>query len=224
MRPLALLPLAVALSTHALPSQTTTLDEGSFTISVNGSRAGREDFRIRRTADNAQIQATATVTYNDRRLAPRMNTNLEGEPTEYVVEVREGAGGGEVVSGLVGRGRVSARVKSSRGESAKEFIVSNGAIVIDDEVFHQYYFITKAATNGAVPVIVPRRNTQVTMRVTRMGTERVDVGGTAIEAQKFRIADPSGADRDVWADSAGRVLKVEIASRGIVAIRDEPPR
>lgn len=224
MRAFALLPLAIALAARPALTQSTTLDEGSFTITVNGARAGREDFRIRRTPDGAQIQATATVTYADRRLAPRMNTTPEGLPTTYVVEVKDGGEGDETVSGLVGRGRVSARVKSSRGESAKEFIVSHGAVVIDDDVFHQYYFITRAAMSGTVPVIVPRRNTQVTMRVTRAGTERVEIGGTAIEAQKFRISDPAGADREVWADSSGRILKVTIPSKGVVALRDDPPR
>jgi len=73
-------------------------------------------------------------------------------------------------------------------------------------------------------VIVPRRNTQVTMRVADAGTEKLAIGGTTLDARHYTIADPGGADREVWADSAGRLLKVAIPSRGVVALRDDPPR
>jgi hypothetical protein len=119
---------------------------------------------------------------------------------------------------------VSASVKNARGESANEFVVSQGALVIDDEVFHQYYFLTRRKTLGPVSVIVPRRNTQVTMRVSDAGADKVTIGGATLDARHYTIADPGGADREVWADASGRLLKVAIPSRGVVALRDDPPR
>jgi hypothetical protein len=120
---------------------------------------------------------------------------------------------------------VSATVRTARGESANEFVVSQGALVIDDEVFHQYYFITRRKNPvGPVSVIVPRRNTQVTMRVADAGTEKLSIGGTTLDAHRYTIADPGGSDREVWADGSGRLLKVAIPSRGVVALRDDPPR
>jgi hypothetical protein len=62
------------------------------------------------------------------------------------------------------------------------------------------------------------------MRVTAAGTDNVSIGGSSIEAKRFAIADPGGADREVWTDATGHVLKVAIPSRGIVALRDDPPR
>jgi len=56
------------------------------------------------------------------------------------------------------------------------------------------------------------------------GTEKISIGGTPIDARHFTIADPGGANREVWADASGRLLKVSIPSRGIVALRDDPPR
>jgi hypothetical protein len=217
--------LAGAVSATPLSSQVATLDEGSFTISVNGQRVGREDFRIRSTpaANGTEVVATASVSYADRRVLPQMRADAEGVPVRYVVEVKDGPGVEESVTGLVGRGRVSARVKNARGESANEFVVSPGALVIDDDVFHQYYFIARRA-GKSVSVIVPRRNTQVTMRVTAAGDDKVSIGGTPIDAKRYTIADPGGADREVWTDAGGRVLKVTIPSRGVVALRDDPPR
>lgn len=228
MKTLSLVSFAVATaSATSLPGQVATLDEGSFTITVNGERVGREDFRIRSTpsGNGPEVVATANVTYNDRRILPQLQADSMGA-VRYVVEVKEGGATSESVTGLVGRGRASALVKNARGQSANEFVVSRGAIVIDDDVFHQYYFITRRGDRAAGPVsvIVPRRNTQVTMRVAIAGTDRVTIGGTTIEARHYTISDPRGADREVWADSSGRVLKVSIPSRGIIALRDDPPR
>jgi hypothetical protein len=225
MKTLTLVAVAASVAATPLRSQVATLDEGSFTISVNGERVGREDFRIRSTPGTSgpEVVATASVSYANRRVLPQMRADSSGVPVRYVVEVKDGPGGvDERVDGLVGRGRVSARVKNARGESANEFVVSPGALVIDDDVFHQYYFI--ARRSGPVSVIVPRRNTQVTMRVTAAGADKVSIGGTSIEAQRFTIADPGGADREVWTDAGGRLLKVAIPSRGVVALRDDPPR
>jgi len=227
MRPLTLLLVAGSAAASPLWSQVTTLDEGSFSITVNGERVGREDFRIRSTpgSNGPEIVATANVSYTSRRVIPQTRADSAGVPSLYVVEVKDGPSVGERVEGVVGRGRVSAHVKNSRGESANEFVVSPGALVIDDDVFHQYYFITRRKSpTGPVSVIVPRRNTQVTMRVADAGTEKLMIGGTPLDAHRYTVADPGGADREVWADASGRLLKVTIPSRGVVALRDDPPR
>ena len=217
-------PLLVAAS--AASAQVVVVDEGSFAISVNGARVGREDFRIRSTPtpNGPQYVANATVTYNDRRVFPMTETDAGGIPMKYVVEVKDGPSVREKFMGAIGRGRVSAHVQDSRGESAREFVVSQGALVIDDDVFHQYYFIALRKLSGAVPVVVPRRNTQVSMRVSSAGSEQLAIGGSTIDALRFSISDPSGADRELWTDAAGRVLKVTIPSRGITALREDPPR
>jgi len=227
MKTLTLVVAAGVLYSSRLFAQVATLDEGSFTISVNGDRVGREDFRIRSTpgSNGPELVATASVSYANRRVLPQMQADSAGVPVRYVVEVKDGPAVNERVDGVVGRGRASAKVKNSRGESANEFVVSQGALVIDDDVFHQYYFITRRAQpTGSVSVIVPRRNTQVTMRVADAGTEKLTIGGSAIDARHFTIADPGGADREIWADASGRLLKVAIPSRGVVALRDDPPR
>jgi len=53
MKPLTLVGFLTALVAGPLSGQVATLDEGSFTISVNGERVGREDFRIRSTPGSA---------------------------------------------------------------------------------------------------------------------------------------------------------------------------
>ena len=218
----------IALLGVAFPAaaQVAVVDEGSFTISHQGTRIGREEFAIRRTPHPGAdvLVANATVTYTDRRLSPALQTDAAGAPLRYQVEVSAGADVQERLQGRVGRGRFSAQLRTPRGESAREYVVADGALILDDDVFHQYYFVARAGRTGAVPVVVPRRNVQVTMRVEGEGAEVVTIGGTRIPATRYVMTEPDGARRRIWVDAEGRVLKVTLEARGITATRDDPPR
>jgi hypothetical protein len=217
-----------ALVGLALPAtaQVAVVDEGSFTIAHSGTRIGREEFAIRRTPNPGGdiLVANATVVYTDRRLSPALQTDAAGAPLRYQVEVSAGADVQERLQGRVGRGRFSAQLRTPRGESAREYVVADGALILDDDVFHQYYFLARAGRTGAVPVVVPRRNVQLTMRVENQGADAVTIDGSRIAATRYVMTEPDGATRRIWVDSEGRVLRVSLDARGITATRDEPPR
>jgi hypothetical protein len=217
-----------ALLGLALPAaaQVAVVDEGNFTISHNGTRIGREEFAIRRTPNPGGdvFVANATVVYTDRRLAPALQTDAAGAPLRYQVEVSAGADVQERLQGRVGRGRFSAQLRTPRGESAREYVVADGALILDDDVFHQYYFLARSGRTGAVPVVVPRRNVQLTMRVENQGADAVPIDGSRIAATRYVMTEPDGTTRRIWVDSEGRVLKVTLDGRGITATRDDPPR
>ena len=222
----ALAPAIAAAAPAA--AQVSTVDEGSFTITQNGTRVGREDFRIRRTPTgdaSVNFVASATVDMGDRQLAPDLRTDTHGGLLAYRMEVRSGPAAQERLRGTVERGLFTAVLTSARGEAAREYMVSDGAVILDDDVYHQYYFLASGAgRRGVLPVVVPRRNVQVTMRVESVGTEAVTVGGRSMTASHLVVTEPGGASRDVWADAEGRVLRVAFPSRGIVAERDDAPR
>jgi hypothetical protein len=216
---------ATAVTASASAQAARTLDRGSFSISINGQRVGREDFTISGTpgASGMEYLSKATVTWGDRRLTPSLWSDSSGAPSRYRVEVKGTSGSVERWMGNISRGRVSAQINTPRGEADREYVVADGAILLDDDVFHQYYFVALRANGATVPIVVPRRNTQLALRVSNAGNEPVSVGGTSIEARHLQFTEPSGVVREVWVDSAGRVLKVAIPSRGIIALRDDPP-
>lgn len=217
--------MLIPLSSALAGAQVRTLDQGSFTITMNNQRIGREDFSIVEDAStqNLRTLAKATVEYRERglRLQPLLTANASGASTDYDITVR----GGPLQrwTGTIDRNRVRSMIFSERGQAAKEFVVSVGAMVLDDDVFHQYYFVAKRAGEGSIPVIIPQRSAQSTVTVARLGAERIDIGTTQVEAQKLSVTEGSGPTREVWVDSQGRVLRVAIPSRGIVAARDELP-
>ena len=114
-------------------------------------------------------------------------------------------------------------VRTPRGESARELRIPDGALVLDDDVFHQYFFLTRRDRGASVQAVLPRRNARVTLKITQAGNESIPVGSASVAA-KHLIVDDGAAPRDVWIDAAGRVLKVAIPSRGLVAQRDDPPK
>ena len=229
MIPFRLAILATALG--ALPASTaaaqvTTVDEGSFSVTQNGRPIGREEFRISSSPGTSGpiYVATANAVYDDRRLSPALRTDTSGAPIAYQIDVRDGAETQERLTGQVGRGRFSARIQTPRGEAAREYLVSDGALVLDEDIYHQYYFLARRNRSGSVPVVIPRRNAQVVMHVTTKGREPVTIGGQTIDARHLVLTEPGGGVRDIDVDDQGRVLRVSIPARGIVALRDDPPR
>jgi hypothetical protein len=229
-----ILPIAAALLLgvpNLASAQVTTVDEGSFSIFRGGTRPadriGQESFTIRRTksAGGDVVVANATVTFANEHLAPALRTDASFSPLAYQVEVRTGDDV-QRLRGRIGGGRFSAQIKTARGESSKEYIVSDGALILDDDIFHQYYFVVQRAKGGAatVPVVIPRRNTQEMMRIQSAGSDPVRVGTTSVEGRHYTITEGKGATRQIWADAQGRVLKVQLDGSNITAIRDELPR
>lgn len=227
-RDLLLLSL-VALHAGSVEAQgVRTLDRGSFTITVNGQRAGREDFTISSTPvpNGVEYLSRATVSMGEQRLNPSLMSDELGRPARYQIEVKGTSGTTERWMGGITRGRMSARIDNARGTQEREYVVSEGAVLVDDDVFHQYHFlVARAAKDDKAPItiVIPRRNTQMVLKPSVAGTENVLIGQTEISARHLVFTEPSGSTRDVWADATGRVLKVTIPSRGVVALRDDPP-
>lgn len=209
-----------------LHAQVVTVDEGSFTITRDGAPAGREDFSIRSTPGigGTIYKAQATVSLDGSRVAPALSTDPGGAPLSYQVEVRTG-GRTERLTGQVSRGRVSVHQQGPGGASAKEYVIADGALILDDDVFHQYYFVASRAPGPvSIPVLVPRRGVQVTMRLVSRGAATVTVGRQSLPATHLVLTDPGTGDREIWVDPDGRVLKVALPGRSLVAVRDQPPR
>jgi hypothetical protein len=205
----------------------TVVDEGSFTILVAAARAGRETFVIRRQvgpAASAGYLASGTVLYADRRLAPALVTDSAGLPVSYMVDVRTGTVRTARVSAQITRGRFTLRVQTPSGESARELVLPVGTVLLDQDIFHEYFFVALASKHGPVSVLDPRLGTQTSAQVVDSGPERVLIGGRSIDAHRLTITDVKAQVRLLWIDAEGRVLKVEVPDRQLVAVRDDPPR
>jgi hypothetical protein len=226
---LPMVPLCWALlvAGAAVPAQTSAvIDEGTFMITRGGAPIGRESFRIvRAPGPNGQVyRATGQSALGDSRFTTSLGTDSAGVPVTYESELSQRGG---VVQNLRGRGRpgrFSVVLWTKNGEASREYLLNNGALLIDDEVIHQFYFVSVAASRGQLIIIAPRAGRQAHFRLEERPTETVEIAGRGVASRRFTLIPESGASRDVWADASGRLLKVVIPDKGITAVRDDLPR
>ncbi len=223
--------LAAALARpSAARAQVVAVDEGSFVVTRAGATIGREQFRIVRqpvVGGAAAFVARSVAAYGTHRVIPALQTDESGAPLRYQVEVR-GDGIDERVSAQAGAtGHFAAQVRRHGAEGAREYLLAPSTVIVDDDTFHQLYFVARRALAGAtvVPVLVPRTDAQLTVAVTRVGSEAVTIGGTALPAIHFALTDARAAwRRDLWVDRNARVLRVLVPATGVEATREDPPR
>jgi hypothetical protein len=236
-------PAIAAASPRAIPPapstpvhsevQAAVVDAGSFTIVRGTAKIGREEFSIRRAPDpdNGYI-LSGTAVYADRRLTPTLATDSAGAPLRYQVEVRSAERRQELLTLQIVRGHASQRTQTAHGESATEFRVTADARLLDDDVYNQYYLIARGVMGGRNPspgfsetvrTVVPHRSAESLEHLTVVGDDSVMVGGRLLDATRLRLVAAS-VERDIWVDELGRVLKVTVPARDLVATRDDAPQ
>jgi hypothetical protein len=223
MRILPVLPALLIGLPRLAVAQVTVVDEGSFTVTRDG-RTGREDFRIVRTPSGSGmvLVATGTAVLGTLRTVTALRTDTLGAPLAYQLEGRDAGDVRERVSVQVGRGRISARAQSPRGESAREYFLKDGILVLDEDVVHQYYFLALHPERSTVSIVLPRRNVIAELRVLNKGDEPIEIAGSRVVARHLGFADGS-SEREIWVDALGRVLRVDAPALGLVAVRDALP-
>lgn len=218
--------LATTMAAAPASAQTVTLDEGTFRVSIGGREVGTERFQIQRNGSGAQavIIARGRITLDAQEVTA--SAQLAGEtlrPAGYEVEVR--GGNGEKIQGTVVGGRFSARIQSDAGENMREYLVSEGAVLADEGIAHHYYFVLQRLQGGSarVPLLIPRESRQVTATVEAAGSEEIRIGGQSVTARKVTVRPAGGAERIVWADAQGRILRVQVPANQYVAERTALP-
>lgn len=228
--PVGSLPLVALAALSALPATAAgqagrLVDVGSFTITVDGRTLGRESFRLTATTrgDQTVYLATSDITYGDRSIEPRLTTDGSGTAVEYQVRVRSGDTE-ESWKGGITRNRLIAEIVGKRGTAAREQAVPARIVIVDDDVMFQHWVLGLRVSEQRVSVLVPRRdNARATWTVSVVGEERLRIGTEDIASTHLRATGVGGDVREVWLDRSGRLLKVSIPSRSLLAVRDDPP-
>ena len=220
-----ILTTALLLAASPLAAQGRMVDEGTLIVTKNGAPIGREVFRIVRapSASGDVYRATANISVGDQRITPTLSADSSGTPVSYDVGVRSGT---KSVLQLMARTRPSrfaVHEQTANGDASREYVVPKRYTVLDDDIFHHYYFVSLAGATGSVAVIDPQGHAQVVAALQRSGAEQLDVGGKVLATTHYTLV-AEGTKREFWVDSEGRLLKVFIPDRGLLAVRDEAPR
>ena len=201
------------------------VDEGTLILSRNGAPIGREVFRIVRTPSAAGelYRATANISVGEQHITPTLSADSSGTPLSYEVAVRSGSKSVLKLLAQTRPARFAVHEQTANGDASREYVVPKRYTVLDGDIFHHYYFVTLAGAAGSVAVIDPQGHAQVVASLQRSGSEQLEIGNKVLAATHYVLV-AGNAQREFWVDSEGRLLKVSIPDRGLVAIRDEPPR
>jgi hypothetical protein len=210
-------------------AQTVRVDEGTFRLLVGGREVGVETFSIRQNgvgADAVLIAQGRVVleTNGGREIVAHVQLAGAGlRPVAYDLELR--GDGARRIRGSVSGSRAAARTSSPSGETMREYLVTDGAVIVDDGVAHHQYFLALRAAAGATaaPIMNPRESRQVQATIRFAGEESISAGGTTVVARRLDVQPAGGDARSVWIDGEGRVLRVEVPARSYVAVRTTLP-
>jgi hypothetical protein len=223
---LLLLGLVALVVTHPLSAQGVVVDQGQFTVSVDGVAVGNEDFVIRRAGlgSGDAVFANATVALVVGGAAQDMRMILraippEGSADSYQVDVT-GAGTAEIGLEKAGR-RFVATVRSPAGEEDREFPARPDTRVVELDVAHHYYFLRDVLPGREIHVLEPRSRRQITLTASDRTEESITLGRNVVTARRVTFSSDGSDDRTVWFDRQGRVLRVEVPSRAYAAERTD---
>jgi hypothetical protein len=206
-------------------AQNVVLDQGSFSITINGTQRGTETFTIRRSGlgNQGTILAHGVVNLildgSPTEIRPVLEAvPTDGTVTQYQVKVT-GRGAMEGRLALAGN-RYASQIRSPTGEEEREFLARPGTRLVDVMVAHQYYLLRSVRSGNTSVVIEPRMRRSVELMASEWVNEDIRLGPNLVSAR--RVTFSAGEDaRTVWYDGQGRVLRVEIPALGYKAERQD---
>ena len=210
--------MAVAVAAHQ-PSG--VVDEATFTFTRAGTPYGSESFRIIRRigADGPEFLAQCTRTSDGRIVKTALTTDSLGSPTTYSRTVTGGTGGNINARRMVNRLTVD---EAGPQASTRDYAFTTGALILDEDVIHQLYFVTLGAPRG-VTWVAPGARASGQAVLAEVGRENVVIKGVNVLAVRYTFGS-GDSRREIWIDSRRRLLKVSAPAQQLVGTRDALPR
>ncbi len=129
------------------------------------------------------------------------------------------------ILGQKSRGRFLVRVLGRRTERAREFLAAPPTAVLDDSAFALYLPVAWQGRARPAPVgaLFPRAGRREELLVQDLGVEATTLNRDPASLRHITVTGGENRLVHVWLDADGRLAKVEVPSRGMVAER-QPAR
>ncbi len=200
MRSLVLAAVAFAAAAPAFASQATT-GRTEFRIYMNGAPVGRHVVSVTPAAGG--VEADVSI-------------DMKGRVGPFAFSYThrcEERWSGDALQSLACTDRENNRAKSARATR------DAGGVRVEGTAFKGEAPATiepsswwRSDTVRQSRLIDTRTGALMPVRVTRIGTETVDVGGERVQATRYRVR--ASQDADIWYDQAGRWVKMSFRLRG----------
>lgn len=209
------------------PSPGGIIDQGTFVIRADTEEVGRESFRVleRHAGDSTSgwlLDASARWTGTGRPVvyAPVIEVGRDSM-TRGLSFLVTGGPTPLRISGQPGRGRFTLRYASPGVERARELPGDPALVVIDDSVFTPWMLVAWRArsTPDSLSVVFPRSAQRARVAVQDQGVESTTLNRDQTTLRHVLISGAPAGPVHLWLDSAGRLMKIELPDRKLVAER-----
>ena len=207
-------------------------DEGTLLVRQDTVEIGRESFRlsggVTRGGGGGGWSLATTVRFDRSRpvvvLDPIVELSADSSPANLEYTVADPRDPVRIL-GQMSRGRFVVRVLGRRTERAREFLAPPPAAVLDDSVFALYLPVAWQGRARPVQVgaVFPRAGRREVLLVQDLGIEATTLNRDPASLRHITVTGGENRLVHVWLDADGRLAKLEIPSRGIVAER-QPAR
>ena len=207
------------------------VDEGTLVVREDTLEIAREAFRltaVRTGAGVSRWKLATTIRYDRTRpvvvLDPIVELGPDSSPAslEYTVaDPREPLR----ILGQLTRGRFVVRLLGRRTERAREFPAPPPAAVVDDSVFALYLPVAWQGRPGPVTVtcVFPRAGRRELLTVQDLGVESTTLNRDPAALRHITVTGGENRVIHLWLAADGRLAKVEVPSRRLVAERAPAP-
>ena len=196
------------------------LDSGVFVVRQDTVEIARESFRLV-PGRTGGFTLTATTRYDRARpvvvLTPAIEFTADSQFVTLQYDIADPREPLRIL-GQLGRGRVTLRYLAHAIERAREFPAGGATVVLDDSVFALYQ--AAAWRPGiTVTVIYPRGAHRATLIARDLGVEATTVNRDPASLRHLELSGGTNGPVHLWLSADGRLLKVEIPGRHVVAER-----
>ena len=203
------------------------VDEGTLVVREDTLEIARETFRLTTVRTGAGVtrwKLATTIRYDRTRpvvvLDPIVELGPDSSPVslEYTVaDPREPLR----ILGQLTRGRFVVRLLGRRTERAREFPAPPPAAVVDDSVFALYLPVAWQGRPQPVTVtcVFPRAGRRELLTVQDLGVESTTLNRDPAALRHITVTGGENRVIHLWLAADGRLAKVEVPSRRLVAER-----
>ena len=205
-------------------------DEGTLIVRQDTVEIAREAFRLTPARSGVGWTLASTVRYDRTRpvvvLDPAVELGADSNPTTLEFTVADPRAPLRIL-GQLNRGRFTVRLLGRRTERAREFPAPRPAAVLDDSVYVLYLPVAwlAHARPGPVPItaLLPRAGRREHLSVLDLGVEATTLNRDPASLRHITATGGENQLVHVWLDADGRMAKVEIPSRRLLAERQPGP-
>jgi len=203
------------------------VDEGTLVVREDTVEIAREAFRLTAVRTGGSVtrwKLATTIRYDRTRpvvvLDPIVELGPDSSPVslEYTVaDPREPLR----ILGQLTRGRFVVRLLGRRTERAREFPAPPPAAVVDDSVFALYLPVAWQGRPRPVTVtaVFPRAGRRELLTVQDLGVQSTTLNRDPAALRHILVTGGESSVVHVWLAADGRLAKVEVPSRRLVAER-----